>query len=151
MLAGHSHGGLIARLTARLYPSSVSGLVLIDALNEGLQDGETATQWQIQRDLIAGDDPASIALYPALERLDVDGSFAQMRVARPLHPMPLVVLSADRPLGLVIAALIAEPVLHRGGSPISARSSMRRKSRRRPVLPGLCRMACISSTRRAAT
>jgi pimeloyl-ACP methyl ester carboxylesterase len=37
VLVGHSHGGLIVRLYASTYPKEVSGLVLIDALSEGLQ------------------------------------------------------------------------------------------------------------------
>jgi pimeloyl-ACP methyl ester carboxylesterase len=41
VLVGHSYGGLIVRLYASTYPKEVSGLVLIDALSEGLQDAET--------------------------------------------------------------------------------------------------------------
>ena len=55
VLVGHSYGGLIVRLYGSTYPKEVSGLVLIDALNEGLQDAETAEQWAIQRKLIEGD------------------------------------------------------------------------------------------------
>jgi pimeloyl-ACP methyl ester carboxylesterase len=41
VLIGHSYGGLIVRLYAGTYPKDVSGLVLVDALSEGLQDAET--------------------------------------------------------------------------------------------------------------
>ena len=41
VLVGHSYGGLIVRLYASTYPKEVSGLVLVDALTEGLQDAET--------------------------------------------------------------------------------------------------------------
>ena len=41
VLVGHSYGGLIVRLYASTYPKDVSGLVLVDALSEGLQDAET--------------------------------------------------------------------------------------------------------------
>jgi hypothetical protein len=87
---------------------NVSGLVLVDALSEGIQDAETPEQWAIQRKLIEGDVRKSLALYPALERIDVDRSFDQIRAALPLRPLPLVVLSADRPWGPQITSMIAE-------------------------------------------
>ncbi len=108
VLVGHSYGGLIVRLYASTYPKEVSGLVLIDALTEGLQDAETPEQWPIQRKLIEGDVHEGVALYPALERIDVDRSFNQIRAAPPLRSIPLVVLSADRPWGPQVPAMIAE-------------------------------------------
>jgi pimeloyl-ACP methyl ester carboxylesterase len=107
VLVGHSYGGLIVRLYASTYPKEVSGLVLIDALSEGLQDAETPEQWAIQRKLIEGDVRESVALYPALERIDVDRSFNQIRAAPPLRSIPLVVLSADRPWGPQVPSMIA--------------------------------------------
>src|SRR6266404_6911368 len=107
VLVGHSYGGLIARLYASTYPKEVSGLVLIDALSEGLQDAETPEQWTIQRKLIEGDVRESVALYPALERIDVDRSFNQIRAAPPLRSIPIVVLSADRPWGPQVPSMIA--------------------------------------------
>jgi len=107
VLVGHSYGGLIVRLYASTYPKDVSGLVLIDALSEGLQDAETPQQWAIQRKLIQNDDPENLALYPALERIDVDRSCYQIRAAPALHPMPIVVLSADRPWGPQFPSMIA--------------------------------------------
>src|SRR2546430_8647149 len=68
VLVGHSYGGLVVRLYASIYPKDVSGLVLVDALTEGLQDAETPEQWAIQRKLIEGDVRESVALYPALGR-----------------------------------------------------------------------------------
>ena len=100
VLVGHSYGGLIVRLYADDHPEDISGLVLVDALSEGLREAETHEQWAIQRKLIEGDMRESVALYPALERIDVDRSFDQIRDAPPLCPLPLVVLSADRPWGL---------------------------------------------------
>jgi len=107
VLVGHSYGGLIVRLYASTYPKEVSGLVLVDALSEGLQDAETREQWPIQRKLIEGDVHEGVALYPALERIDVDRSFAQIRVAPPLGSIPLAVLSADRPWGPQVPPMIA--------------------------------------------
>jgi pimeloyl-ACP methyl ester carboxylesterase len=107
VLVGHSYGGLIVRLYASTYPREVSGIVLIDALSEGLQDAETSEQWPIQRKLIEGDMRESIALYPALERIDVDGSFEQLRAAPALRPIPIIVLSADRAWGPQVRSMIA--------------------------------------------
>ena len=106
VLAGHSYGGLIVRLYARTYPEDVAGLVLVDALSEGLQDTETSERWAIQRKLIDGDVRDGVALYPALERIDTDRGFDQVRAAPPLHSMPLVVLSADRPWGPQVPPMI---------------------------------------------
>src|SRR6266516_6291428 len=75
VLVGHSYGGLIVRLYASTYPKDVSGLVLVDALSEGLRDAETPKQWAIQRKLIEGDVRDGVAQYPALETIDVDRSF----------------------------------------------------------------------------
>ena len=108
VLVGHSYGGLIVRLYASTYPEDVSGLVLVDALSEAIRDAETPEQWAIQRKLIEGDVREDLALYPALERIDVDRSFDQIRAALSLRPLPLVVLSADRPWGPQIPSMIAE-------------------------------------------
>jgi pimeloyl-ACP methyl ester carboxylesterase len=108
VLVGHSYGGLVVRLYASTYPEDVSGLVLVDALTEGLRDAETPEQWAMQRKLIEGDVRESLALYPALERIDVDRSFDQVRAALLLRPLLLVVLSADRPWGPQIPSMIVE-------------------------------------------
>jgi len=107
VLVGQSYGGLVVRLYASTYPQEASGLVLVDALAEGLRDAETSGQWTVQRRLIEGDVRESLALYPAVERIDVDRSFDQVHAAPPLHPLPLVVLSADRPWGPHVPAMIA--------------------------------------------
>jgi pimeloyl-ACP methyl ester carboxylesterase len=117
VLVGQSYGGLVVRLYASIYPEEVSGLVLVDALAEGLQDAETPEQWVIQRRLIEGDVQESLVLYPALERINVDRSFDQVRAAPPLHPIPLVVLSADRPWGPQFPSMIAAGSLPAGIPP----------------------------------
>ena len=43
VLVAHSYGGVIARLYARTYPDDVNGMVLVDALSEGLREAETRT------------------------------------------------------------------------------------------------------------
>jgi pimeloyl-ACP methyl ester carboxylesterase len=111
VLVGHSYGGLIVRLYASTYPQNVSGLVLVDTLSEGLQDAETPAEWQIQRKLIEGDVKESLLEYPALERIDVDRSFEEIRRAPPLRPLPLIVLSADKPWGPQIPSMIASGAL----------------------------------------
>ena len=111
VLVGHSYGGLIVRLYASIYPEDVCGLVLVDALTEGLQDAETPEQWAIQRRLMEGNVRESLDLYPDLERMDPDRSFQQVRAAPPLRSLPLIVLSADRPWGPQVPRLIADGAL----------------------------------------
>jgi pimeloyl-ACP methyl ester carboxylesterase len=111
VLVGHSYGGLIGRLYASTYPGDVSGLVLVDALSEGLEDAETPEQWAIQRKLIEGEVRDSVAQYPALETIDVDRSFDQVRTAPPLRRLPLIVLSADRGWGPQVPSMIAAGTL----------------------------------------
>ncbi len=111
VLVADSYGGLIGRLYASTYPEDVSGLVLVDALSEGLKDAETPEQWAIQRRLIEGDVREGVAEYPALERIDVDRSFDQVRAAPPLRQLPLIVLSADRGWGPQVPSMIAAGAL----------------------------------------
>src|SRR3954470_5439757 len=111
VLVGHSYGGLGVRLYASTYPDDVSGLVLVDALSEGLQDAETPAQWATQRKLMEGEIRDSLVQYPDLERIDPDRSFDQVRAAPPGRPLPAVVLSADRAVGPQIRSMIAAGVL----------------------------------------
>lgn len=86
VIVGHSYGGLIARLYASTYPNSVAGLVLEDALSEGLYDGLTASQRQVIE---------ALNLLP--EPVYTVRSFEQVVSAPPLRPVPTVILTADRP------------------------------------------------------
>lgn len=111
VIVAHSYGGVIGRLYAMTYPGEVNGMVLVDTLSEGLQAAETPQEWAIQRVLLNGDLTEALRLYPAIERVDADRSFDQIRAAAPLKPMPLVVLSADRPWGPLFPKLITDGVL----------------------------------------
>lgn len=102
VIVAHSVGGLAGRLYAATYPDNVDGLVFVDATSIGLQDAQTPEQWQIQRQLLAGDIGESLAQYPDIERVDFDASFAQVRAAGSLRQMPLVVISADHPWGPIV-------------------------------------------------
>jgi len=105
VLVGHSYGGLITRLYASTYPDEVSGMVLVDILSDGLQDAMTPGQWETWRKVNARQ-AKDIAEYPDLEQIDFDVSLEQVRVAAPIRPMPLLVLSADVLYGPTLPALI---------------------------------------------
>ena len=151
VLVGHSYGGLVVRLYASTYPEEVSGLVLVDALTEGLRDAETPQQWAIQRKLMEGEIRESLVLYPALERNDPDRSFDQVRAAPPLRPLPLIVLSADRPWGPQIPSMIAAGALPADIPRTSAPSPTPRRNRLRRSSLSSCRTRSTSPTRIAAT
>lgn len=108
VIVGHSYGGAVVRLYAMTYPGDVDGMVLIDALSEGLRAAETPSEWTIQRGLLDGDLTEALREYPPIERPDADRSFDQILGATPLRPMPLIVLSADHPWGPLVPGFIAE-------------------------------------------
>jgi pimeloyl-ACP methyl ester carboxylesterase len=88
VLVGHSYGGLVVRLYASTHPESVAGLVLEDALSEGLVAGLNAQQRATFERLNL--DP---------ERIDNDRSFSQVTKAPAVRPVPMVILTADlRPI-----------------------------------------------------
>ena len=107
VLAAHSYGGQIARLYASTYPQEVAGIVLIDAQSEEL---ETLLAPEYFREFLRLNAPQrdSLEEYPDIERVDFERSFAQIRAAAPLRPMPLVVLSADRSVAPQIAQGLAD-------------------------------------------
>ena len=114
VIVGHSAGGTVARLYASTYPDEVRGMVLVDALAEGLQDAMTPAQWTIQRRLLEGDLTESLREYPDIERFDADATFAQLRAAPPLHAMPLAVLSSDASIGQLVESMAANGQLPAG-------------------------------------
>lgn len=111
VIVGHSYGGLVVRLYAMTYPGDVDGMVLVDALTEGLRAAETPAEWAVQRRLLDGDLTEALREYPPIERADADRSFDQILAAAPLRPMPLVVLSADHPWGPLVPGFIADGTL----------------------------------------
>jgi pimeloyl-ACP methyl ester carboxylesterase len=91
VLVAHSWGGLIGRLYASTYPDEVSGLVLLDAGSEFLQDTLTPAQWArfVQASKELGEPKE-------LEATDYQPSVDALRAAPPVRGIPAVVLSADR-------------------------------------------------------
>lgn len=102
VLAGHSFGGMVARLYATTHARRIAGLVSIDAQNEDFAAAykEFLTPEQYVAAVNPGP-PPGLESYSAIERLSLEVSAAQMRQAQadtPLRRMPLVVLSHSREL-----------------------------------------------------
>jgi pimeloyl-ACP methyl ester carboxylesterase len=103
VLAGHSFGGMVARLYATTHPRRIAGLVSIDAQNE---DYAAAYKQFLSPELYVAailnpPTPPGLEGYAAVERLNLEVSAAQMRQAQadtPLRRMPLVVISHSRTL-----------------------------------------------------
>lgn len=94
VIAAHSYAGLYARVFAGEYAEDVAGIVFVDVLTPELQDEMTPEEWEIWKRANARRDE-DIAGYPDLERLEFEPSVDVVRAAPPLHPMPVIVLSAD--------------------------------------------------------
>lgn len=106
VLAGHSLGGLFARLYASTYPDEVVGLVLVDAYSEMLEDVMPPERWQALVRLnqgLSADEVIPIAGYGDVETLPFGANNAVVREAvttSPLRPMPLAVLAHGKPFVL---------------------------------------------------
>jgi pimeloyl-ACP methyl ester carboxylesterase len=119
VLVGHSLGGIVARLYAATFPAEVAGLVLVDSSHEGqserFQAVMTARQWAVLDGMATS--PPGLDVYPDMERIDLDTSFAQLRAAaavRPLDAIPLAVVThgrrysaAEIPAGISADAMVA--------------------------------------------
>lgn len=103
VLAGHSFGGMVARLYATTWPRDIAGLVSIDAQNPSFVAAYKAhlTPEQYAAAVLDPGQPPGLEGYSAIERLALEVSAAQMRQQQadtPLRRMPLAVLSHSRTL-----------------------------------------------------
>jgi pimeloyl-ACP methyl ester carboxylesterase len=95
VLAAHSYGGIVARLFASTHPTEVAGMVLVDSFSPELREamGDHWPSW-----ITWNTTPAAIVEdYPDYERVDFDAALDEIVANRVVPPMPLVVLTADKP------------------------------------------------------
>jgi pimeloyl-ACP methyl ester carboxylesterase len=105
VIAGHSYGGMIARLFAMKFPREIAGIVLVDSSHED----------QIARFSVLADPPAPTPLptaaapsFSLLEQVDLPATAGELS-ATPWHAdIPLVVLS--RGLWLKAAPPVPDPL-----------------------------------------
>ena len=97
VLAGHSFGGLIARLYAATYSDEVAGLVLVDAYSEGVRAGLTPDQWQTWLATNGEPPPDLLATYPEFERIDIDAAADEMERAAAAQPLAHSLWSSSPP------------------------------------------------------
>ena len=102
VLAGHSFGGMAARLYATAFPRRIAGLVSIDAQNEDFVAAykEFLSPEQYLTFVLDPAPPTGLD-YPDYERLALEASAAQISQAQtdtPLRRMPFVVLSHSKDL-----------------------------------------------------
>ena len=96
VLVGASTGGLVAREYAGLYPSEVSGLVMVDAISEAMEGLMKPSQFARYNLYYLQSPSANAAQYDALEAIDFYRSFAEVKVRRRQpRRTPMVVISAD--------------------------------------------------------
>jgi pimeloyl-ACP methyl ester carboxylesterase len=96
VLVGHSLGGLIVQLFARLHPDLVHGVVFVDPFSATVPS-QFGPLWPAYRDKLLNppidEMPLPSMRSPESERVDLDASAAQTLSAPPLPPKPLVVLT----------------------------------------------------------
>ena len=96
VMAGASTGGLIVRQYASLYPADVSGLVLVDAISEGMERFMKPGQFALYNARYLQSPSADALRYKDLEAIDFYRSFAEMTpLRRSPSRLPMFVLSAD--------------------------------------------------------
>jgi len=113
VLAGHSNGGLFARLYATTYPTQVRALVLIDTgnyaamLNRLYRKMMSPSQWAAYHASLK--QPPPFIEDPANEQVDLATSYEQLAIAqrrRPLRRMPFIVVSHGIPDGSTGAEVV---------------------------------------------
>jgi pimeloyl-ACP methyl ester carboxylesterase len=95
VLAAHSLGGLMVRLYASTFPNEVAGMVLVDAVPDGLPALVSPADYAIFNQLTT-QPPPGLEGYRDLEYVDflaASNLVHQTSVEQPLPPMPLAVLA----------------------------------------------------------
>lgn len=102
VVVGHSYGGRIARLFAAAYPADVAAIVLEDSTHEDLLDEQLkALEGKDREQLAAMSAPFRQRVpNPSGEADYMLDTVEQLRAAKPLPHVPLVVLAATRGLGI---------------------------------------------------
>ncbi|HSD23766.1 MAG TPA: alpha/beta hydrolase [Solirubrobacterales bacterium] len=96
VMVGASTGGLIVRQYASLHPAEVSGLVLVDAISEGMQRFMKRGAFARYNAYYLQSPSADALQYKDLEAIDFYRSFAEITpVRRSPRYLPMFVLSAN--------------------------------------------------------
>ena len=91
VLVADSYGGFVAELYARTYPEEVGGLVMVDA-------GSSYIGRAVSAEKLGVWDQTNRIAAPGQESVEVADAVAKLDAAPPLHPIPSIVLTADKPL-----------------------------------------------------
>lgn len=95
VLAGHSLGGVFARLYAQTYPEQVRAVVFVDAFGVEIPDLMGSDWPDYRRELDTP--PAQLRDATNFEEIDIDASVAQVAAAPGFPAIPVVVLTRTEP------------------------------------------------------
>jgi pimeloyl-ACP methyl ester carboxylesterase len=96
VMVGSSTGGLIVRQYASLYPTELSGLVLVDAISEAMEGLMTPRQFARYNAYYLQSPSEDARRYGDLESIDFYRSFAEIKpLRRTPRRLPVIVLSAE--------------------------------------------------------
>lgn len=98
VLAGHSLGGLFARLYAQTYPAQVCAVVFVDAFAVEIPR-MMGPDWPAYRQML-NQPPPQFADAPGFEEIDIDKSIEQVDAAPAFPPIPIVVLTRTEPFAI---------------------------------------------------